>query len=370
MERYVIWYRLWLKAYWKKPSHWLQVSGMAALLLVLFGISLPDGRNVTVGICYGADVYAKRIAAELAEGDGVFSFRIYDREEELYRDVTAGKAECGFLFREGFDGKMESGDLEESITYICTPMTAKGEVARETLYAALLGIRSEGILKRGETEIYGNTVPERTQRLLEQNRFFLEGNQIFRVEMEDLEAAESGKTPKPPGTGEAAGTAESGARESGGLVYPIQGMFGIFLFLIMFLAYGRKFETGGYAVEKALAGMQRHIYGYTGCLAAGTLPAVAGILTLFFLGGAKGLDMVWEIVFLLLFLAVSGVWITAVCGFLRDGSAFLAGAVVITVGQLLVCPVFVDAGAYLPALKYVGSLFPVGIYLRLHGLLP
>ena len=370
MEKYVIWYRLWLKAYWKKPSHWLQVLGMAALLFVVFGISLPDGRNVTVGICYGADAYAERIARELEERDGVFSFRIYDKEEELYRDVTAGKAECGFLFLEGFDGKMESGDLEESITYICTPMTVKGEVARETLYAALLGIRSEGILKRGEAEIYGDVMPERTKRLLEQNRFFLEGNRIFRVETEELEPAQAGETTEPSGTGEAAGAAERGVWESGGQVYPMQGVFGIFLFLIMFLAYGRKFEAGGYAVEKALAGMQRHIYGYTGCLAAGTLPAAVGILTLFVLDGGKVMGLVWETVFLFPFLAVSAAWITVVCGFLRDGSAFLSGAVVVTVAQLLVCPVFVDAGTYLPALKYVGCLFPVGIYLRLHGLLP
>ena len=109
MEKYVIWYRLWLKAYWKKPSHWLQVLGMAALLFVVFGISLPDGRNVTVGICYGADAYAERIARELEERDGVFSFRIYDKEEELYREGTRAKRNAVFCFWKVLTGKWKAG---------------------------------------------------------------------------------------------------------------------------------------------------------------------------------------------------------------------------------------------------------------------
>ncbi len=349
MEKYLIWYRLWLKSYGRKPSYWLQTAGMVLLLWVLSSISVPDSGNVTVGICHKGDGYAGQIAEKLSEGDSIFSFRIYEGEEELYRDVTAGKAECGFLFSEDFEDRIKSGSLKEAVTYICTPFTAKGEVARETVYSALLQVYSGEILKKSEAELYGDADTERTAALLERNRFYQEGNQVFRLEMESVDT----------GYGEADGRAET-------QVYPVQGMLGLFIFTVMFLSYGRKFETGGAAVERALNRAERRIYGYMGILAAGTLPAMAGMGVLWLGKGTEGLF--GELLLMLLFLVVSGIWILAVCSLMRRSTSFLPGIVVMTVANLLICPVFADGSMYIPSLKYVSCLFPLGIYLRMHGL--
>ena len=349
MEKYVIWYRLWLKSYVRKTSCWLQLLGMVLLLLVISSVSVPDSGNVTVGICYEGDGYAKQIAEELAEGDSIFTFRVYDGEEELYRDVTAGKAECGFLFPADFERKIKRGSLKESVVYIYTPLTAKGEVAGETVYAVLLRIYSDEILKNSEKEWYGDADADRTAELLRWNRFYQEGNQVFRLETEAVDAG-AGKT----------------SQEAQSQVYPVQGMLGLFIFLLMFLAYGRKFEAGRCAVEKALDRTERRIYGYMGCLAAGTLPALAGIGMILLIKGPEGL--VGELLLLLLFLAVSGGWILAAGSLMHRSTSFLSCIVVMTAANLLICPVFVDGALYVPALKYVSCLFPLGIYLRMHGM--
>lgn len=349
MEKYLIWYRLWLKAYVRKPSCWLQILGMVLLLLVISSVSFPDSGNAAVGICYEGDGYAKQMAEELTEGDSIFTFRVYGGEEELYRDVTAGKTECGFLFAADFEDKIKSGSLKESVTYICTPLTAKGEVAKETVYAALLRIYSDEILRNGEREWYGDADAGRTAALLEWNRFYQEGNQVFRLETEAVDTG-AGNT----------------VQKMEAQVYPLQGMLGLFIFLLMFLAYGRKFGAGRCMVEKALDRTGRRVFGYMGCLAAGTLPALAGFGMILLVKGTEG--MIEELLLLLLFLAGSGGWILAVGSLMHRSTSFLSGVVVLTAANLLICPVFVDGSLYVPALKYVSCLFPLGIYLRMHGL--
>lgn len=342
------WYRLWLKAYWRKKAYWLQTAAMVFLLAVISGTSVPDGKNVAVGIYCGESSLAQDVLQALEGRETMFEFRGYDSEDGLYRDVTAGKAECGFLFGADFDRRAERGDLEEAVTYICTPFTVKGEVARETVYASWLRIYSDQMLTNSEKNIFGNVREERRNALLEKNHDYQEGEKVFRLQTETLDA-ESRETMEE--------TAEPRA-------FPIQGTAGLFVFLMMLLAYGRKFEAKGNGVEKALDRRRRLLYGYISSLAAGTLPAAAGTAAILFLTGNG--RAVTETALMLVLLFISGIWIAAVGSLMRRDTSFLSGAAVFTAASLLICPVFLNLYGYVPALKYISCIFPLGIYLNLH----
>ncbi len=349
------WYWLWLKVYGRKKAYWLQTAAMVLVLAVFSMISVPDGKNVAVGIYCGESSLAKDVLRTLESRESIFEFREYDSEERLYRDVTAGKAECGFLFREDFDRRAKSGNQEESVTYICTPFTVKGEVARETVYAAWLRIYSGQMLTNSEENIFGNVQEERMAALLEKNHDFQEGEEVFRLETEALEAG---------GHAQRQGAMEETTENR---AYPVQGTAGLLVFLMMYLAYGRKFEAKGNAVEKALDRRMRLLYGYSSSLAAGTLPAAAGTAAILFLAGNG--RAVAEAACMLVLLFVSGIWVTAVGSLMHRDTSFLSGAAVFMAAGLLTCPVFINLYGYMPALKYISCIFPLGIYLNLRLLI-
>ena len=64
----------------------------------------------------------------------------YRNLESIKKDVTAGKVECGFAFSEDFDEKFEEGGIRRSVTFWCTPMSAKGELIKENFYIAFFRI--------------------------------------------------------------------------------------------------------------------------------------------------------------------------------------------------------------------------------------
>ena len=57
MEKAIVWYKLWLKLYIKRPSTWIFAVAVGLLLWVISSISLPDSSNLLVGVCYPGGAY-------------------------------------------------------------------------------------------------------------------------------------------------------------------------------------------------------------------------------------------------------------------------------------------------------------------------
>lgn len=338
---------LWLKVYLKRKTTWLQLAGMVLLILLIGSISFPDTDNVRVGVCCTGGDYANELAERLYERDDVYRFERYETPDKLERAVLAGKVECGFAFDEQLDEQMEDGDLEESIVFVTTPLCVKGEVIKETVYAELLKLYSDEILKQHEQDIFGEENKERTQKLLEYNRYYQEGDAVFKLEIKEVDTR--------------AFSEEQVLAEAS--TYPIEGMVGLFVFLVIFLAHGRKFEDRGWAVEKALSKRERFVYGCLSHGAAGMLPALVGMV-LIALYGEAGSPIIAG-AGLLLLVIISSVWVTIVGSFLKKHTTFVATILSVVTANMLICPIFLNFETYVPALKVVKLIFPLGIYLMI-----
>lgn len=345
VEKGIRWFFLWLKVYMKRKTTWLQLAGMVLLILLIGSISFPDTDNVHVGVCCTGGDYANELAQRLYERDDVYRFERYETPDLLERAVLAGKVECGFAFDKQLDEQMEDGDLEDSIVFVATPLCVKGEVIKETVYAELLKLYSDEILKHYEQDIFGEENKERTKELLEYNHYYQESDAVFKLEIREVDTSAF------PG----------GQVLAEATTYPIEGMVGLFVFLVVFLACGRKFEDRGRAVEMALNKRERFLYGCLSHGAAGILPALVGMV-LVVLYGENGSPLMAG-ASLLLLVVISSVWVTMVGIFLQKQTTFVAMILSVVTANMLVCPIFLNVENYVPALKVVKIMFPVGLYL-------
>lgn len=345
MEKYIVWYKLQLKLYSRKKMYWLQFIGMAIVLLVVSQISFPKQDNLAVGICCDGGKYAKQLTQDLLEKKSIFTFIEYEERDLLVEDVLAGKLECGFLFDKNLDRKIEKGELKRSVAYVGNSLSVKGEAVQETVYAALFKIYSDELLKHTEKEIYGNKNQERMQKLIEKNHEYQRSDAIFQLEIENVDL----KT-------------EDQEKQESVETNPIKGMIGIFIFFIMFMTYGNRYTEHGKKLENALCTGERFLYICISRLAAGTVPALAGLVILF--DNTNGRDMIIEIFSIIVFLIISSIWITIVGEFLKTGSAFAGATISILLVNFMVCPVFINVEMYIPAVRYVRLLFPLGWYLN------
>ena len=171
---------------------------------------------------------------------------------------------------------------------------------------------------------------------------YLKGNEVFQVNVEQTEAVETTEKEKQ--------------------VFPLHGLVALFLFLIIYVEYGRRFDAGSGKPYLALPAPLGEGFQMMGLLAAGTVPAVAGLVLLLCSGESRGL--LREISAMILLLAACIVWIWIVGKWIQNLTSFTSHMFLLVLINLVFCPVLVDIAAFIPALKFVRYLCPVGIYLE------
>lgn len=129
---------------------------------------------------------------------------------------------------------------------------------------------------------------------------------------------------------------------------------------MMYFANAKRYEPKGAWVQHAFTNRERFMFACVQELAAVTIPAVAGIFLLLTTPQARSL---WqELLSFVIFLAYAIIW-TALCAKIPGSTeGFLAYGIVMMVIAAIMCPVFWDAGAYIPVMRYLKYLIPVGVY--------
>ncbi|MCC8150992.1 MAG: ABC transporter permease [Lachnospiraceae bacterium] len=341
MEKWLTWYRLLLKANLKKKITWQILIALVLLVLLFWGIRIPDVDNTVVGIGGVADDYAEEVVAVMQEMDSVFTFEIYADTGTLYEDVTSGAVECGFIFSDDFEEQVTEGKLDEAVTYLCTPYAAKGEVAKETVFAAFFQVYSDEILTDVSAEIFAEEDEKRTDEILAAAAEYLDDSSLFHIEEVYVESA-----------------VEDEVRESEEeSTYPIQGIVGLVIILVTFLAVGSCFEGKNRGLRRFLGRGDRMLFQYLSGLAAAAPVIAAGLILIFALQVQRGI--LREIATFALMGVAAAAWSMVLAFFLRSETAAVSCVVILVIVHLALYPVFWDAAQYVPAAEYLRCLSPM-----------
>ena len=340
MRKTIVWYGILLKENLVRKAAWISFAAMLLLLMIVAQIRIPDAENTVVGICTQQTDGAEALIEDLYAQQGTFTYKQYDDREDLYNDIASGKLECGFVLSRNWQQKLDAGDTEKCVSYVASPYSAKGEVAKETFFASFLRIYSKQILRQSERDIFTESDSKRTEEILNANNQFMESD-FFELDQVNVDAKSH--------------------RKAEGMCYPVQGLFGIFLLGFMYFANGRKFEPVGRWVHHSLNQRDMIQFSILQTLSAVTLPAIAGILLILQMSAARQIP---EELVRWLFLVIIGVpWIVAYSALAKTQESFIAYGILLPVLCMMMYPVLVDLSAYIPAIKYLRYITPLGIWI-------
>lgn len=338
MEKIIVYYRLLLKDICKKKMTWFSIGAMIFLVLLILGIRMPAQNNTEVGIVPGKSENAAQICELLRGENSIFDVLTYEDEDKMKEDIASGKLICGFCIAEDFDRKMEEGKVKHAVNYITGPMEVKGEVAKEAFYSAFLVTYSDELIRRKETEIYGTEDPKRLARIQEEMDRLLKDEEVFQIKQEYVHTAQTAETQ------------EQTKR------YPVQGTVGILILIFMFLSAGKES-----VFKKALYRGEKLVFDYIRQLTSAVPLAVTGLFCIAFSGQSRGICA--EVLGLLVLVLYGGIWNMVLAGMIKNETGFVSAILVRVILMVLICPVFVDFSQFVPALQYIRSIFPLGIYL-------
>ena len=347
MKQNVFWTWLCLKRLLFRPLFLIPLLLLPALVAGMRLEMKKSHATLQVGIlCEDTmDETAEELAARLQELSGAtVLFLKYDKEETLYRDVTQGKIQAAYIIPADLRGKLMdaavSGKPVIRTVRRETELTLKivDELVLCRVYEYLAyDIGREYIINR-TGEIPGLLLKERYD--------------VYRQkEMPFAFQYENGKEN------------QILSEDSGDyLILPVQGMTAVLILLSAMSGALFWYEDKKRNVFVWLDDRKRTwvhlIYIFVPAACAG----VVGYVSLLATGISVGYGM--EAVRMLLYVPSLVLFIYILQMLLRKEIYFLACIPILTAGELLVCPVFIDLAKTAPLLKELRLLTPVNFYME------
>lgn len=316
-------------------------AALILLMLVVQGIHMPSVKTMMIGLFCEQDGNIEKILCEdLENSHSQFTFVTYQDKEQMYQDVQSGKMECGFLIQGNFTKRVLQNNWRKCVTFIANPFTTKGEVAKETFFAAFFREYSGQLLAQSEKEIFTTQDQKRLEKMQKSSDDFLQSD-FFYTDIVPVD------------------TKVKKVQDNHG-TYPVQGIFAVFLLGIMYFANAKRYEPKGIWVQHAFPNRERFLFACVQELAVVTIPAVAGFVLLLFVPQSRGLGQ--ELLSFVIFLAYAIIWTALYAKIPSGAEGFLAYGIVMMVLAVIMCPVFWDVGAYIPVMRYLKYLIPAGVY--------
>ena len=344
MEKYAVWFELLLKKNFKRKTVYIQSVVLIVLLFFIQSIHIPDSENTKIGICFNDSRVAEEIYDNLIEQSQTYEFREYKSKETLEKAVMAGKVEGGFYFIDDFDDDFFDNKIKDVVEFFATPMSAKAELIQENFYIAFLKEYSEVVLRESEMELYDETKEERIQEILSLNQEYLKGDEIFKLNINYVDTDEKNITEE-------------------NSTFRLQGIYGMFVFLFMFLSYNKKNRNKASDFRAVLNKKDGLIYDIEELVLVGVIPALSGLFFIIFTKESRGVLI--EIVATIILLILSTTWILIFAAICKNEINYLSTFLIISIAQVILCPVFWDISIYSKFLVYIRYLFPLGTYLLL-----
>lgn len=290
--------------------------------------------------------------------DGLFRFYACDSEEQVKEEVASRRAECGFVFPSGLQKKLDDKDYKRSIRVYSAPSTVTAKLSTEVVFAALIEAYDKTLLEN-YVKVGGAFDPvsppgsgKRVEMAEEAGGLYekwRDSGSTFHFEyvQENLET-------------------EPGAREhKPAPVFPVRGIVAVYVFLIgiygaamslmdeekgLFLAIPYRYRT-----PCRLAALSGPVV-----LAAGS--GLAGLAA-----GGRSEQVGKELLAMFGYVCAVTVFSWLLRLICRRAELVCCLIPFFLAGSLVFCPVFFDAGQFLPAFQMVGRVFLPGYYLHLFG---
>lgn len=338
----VIWFLLSCKRQVKRVSFLVVLLCIPLLLFAAAALSRKEDGGLRIAL-YGEEGLGREAAEALIRLPGACSFYLCESEEEVKQDVAAGRAECGYLFPDDLRERLEQDGFRRSIQLYFSPASVLSSMSEEVVFSVIMEIYGPELLERYSRE---QGWDQAAVEALYQ-KYSADGSTFsFRYE-------EDGK-----------GTWEENRLA---VIFPVRGIGAVFVFMTGIFAAAALAEDEKKGLFLRVSGARKHWYFFLGILAAVFLGAAAVLISLFLTGeAAGGASGFWKEI------AAMAVYGTGVALFscllkqaARRGEVIVSLTPFFLIGSLALCPVFIDAGRWIPGLRTAGRLFLPWYYLRL-----
>lgn len=177
------WMGVQCKRMWRMPGTWAFAAAALIMLLVFSHFFWRGNALAPVGIAGGEGACAEEVKKSCLSGGKAKQYRYYHDAKEMRSDVLSGRLDCAFILGDNLDEVMFNDTGETAITYLHTPSTHRGLVAKEEVLNAVFAAKSRDVLEKmaEDPKVFTERDDQLAPRLLERQAEYLDSDAIFQV---------------------------------------------------------------------------------------------------------------------------------------------------------------------------------------------
>lgn len=345
MNKTGLWFYLSLKRQTKRLFFLLLLLALPVVLWFFQKAEQGEEERIAIALYVGESDWNRQIADELLSGGHSFEFYMSSSEEELREDVAARRAECGYIFSEDLQEKMETGRYKRSIILVTAPSTAVDKLSSEVVFSGLFSVWGRDLLEtysregepfQGEQEVW--------RRLEPMYNAYLENGSTFAFQYETEGGTQIGKP-------------------SMKQTFPVRGIVAVFIFVIGLTAAVTACEDEKRGLFSTLSGIRREA-AVLACLAAPvSLACVSGLASLIVSQEIEKALWLLEGLRLLGYGGMCTLFSWGLCRIVKNPLAVACLIPFFAAGSLVFCPIFIDLSLFLPGALAAAKFFLPYYYL-------
>ncbi len=355
LRRFWTWLRLSGKRLLKKPTFVIIVLMLPAVLLLYRVLITEDDGKLHVAVYFEEkdDLAAEYLRVLQQDVPEEFLYYVCDSEEDLYSDVAAGRAECGYVFSADMGGKILTDDWKGMITAVVSERTVYGGFVNEITYVKLLRIIGgelsvDYLVRRSGVEISREEAEQRIRKIYAEKEPKMDLVEYAYINSE---------------TGDIVSAEEAGEPVSV-LTKPIRGTVAIFILLTALAGLVFWYQDDAEGRFRVMARERRPLISFASLLLPTAMASLVGLVCL----AVSGLwTTTWrELTTMFLYMLLCTCFANILRFLIPSVHAVCAMIPIFVLISYLGCPILLDIALYMPSIRFLRYAMAPQYYLRVY----
>ncbi len=343
IKKYFLWFYLLIKRLLKKTGIWVIV----VLLPWIFAFyvnsqSSDDSQSMRVGlVLQDSDEIAQKTVENLVNGQYSVNFYIENEKDKLIEDINNEKSVCGYIFSEKLTNRLDTLNIKECINVVIPSSDFMSSMINEIVFSELFKAYGGNIAINNinSSQLFGVYNEEAITSIEDKYSVYADGDRTFHIDFENVNSDSS--------QSDITENADNGLP-----LFSIRGMLAVILVVAGLTGcvwWNTEKKRGMF---KAMSALECYLGAFLYVVAVTFIVAISALVVIFITGEQTG-SITFEILNMGRYVFLIGGMGTLLCAVVRDKMLLISFIPVYAIFCMIMCPVFFDLGAVVPAIKYV-----------------
>lgn len=340
MRRILLWFWLLMKRQLKSPAMLVFLIGIPLVAFFVARIPAFSENSVPRVALYadGGDAVAEAVIEQLVGGAYTVEFYRVESKEQMLNDIMSEDADHGYYFKKNLADGLKNGNYEGSIVIFRDSAGLLESVTREIVFSEIFRKLAPQMAVNyiRQDDMFRSVRNEAVAIIEEQYKTYGSSGQTFYIDFDTVDSTYDGSDD-----------------ESFGMTFPIRGVLAVMVFVaglyggVWWLSEKKKSVCVGLPQNMAKAGSVIYI----------TVPTV-----LFALSAEAALTVTGvrvyphELLKMFIYVVAVILCVWLLTKVVRSERVMVTAIPVFAIASLVICPVFVNLTAVVPAVGYLSRL--------------